>query len=235
MELNTGLQSDLQSETLQRSCAEGRVESDRRSETCAGSDLQSDEIKMTFEGKKKRKQKLPENQIPIVGPKSDSYGVDDNSDYTYAQMLKRVYEMIGENKTKVRKTIPVPVLVKVGTRKTMCCNFSNITSALNRTTDHLMSFIVTEFGTQGSIDASSRLLLKGLYKQVQFESIIKKYVQEYVTCLMCKDMDSIITKDSTTRLNFLSCQKCGAVRSVAIVKTGFHAVNKADRKLSRNS
>ncbi len=53
---------------------------------------------------------------------------------------------------------------------------------------------------------------------------------EYVTCHMCRNPETSLTRDSVTRLYFIQCESCGSRRSVAPIKSGFHAHTRADRR-----
>ena len=55
-------------------------------------------------------------------------------------------------------------------------------------------------------------------------------------CLFClllrsgRNPETSLTRDSVTRLYFIQCESCGSRRSVAPIKTGFHATNRTDRR-----
>jgi translation initiation factor 2 subunit 2 len=72
--------------------------------------------------------------------------------------------------------MPPPQLLRVGTRKTMWANFAQICQLMHRQPEHVMSFLLAELGQEGSIDGSSRLVIKGRYQQKQVESLLKKYI-----------------------------------------------------------
>ena len=57
-----------------------------------------------------------------------------------------------------------------------------------------------------------------------------RYVNEYVLCNSCKSPDTLLDRDSATRIMFLRCQQCGASRTVSAIKAGFQA-----RTVSRKS
>lgn len=59
------------------------------------------------------------------------------------------------------------------------------------------------------------------------------YIVEYVTCHMCRNPETSLTRDSVTRLYFIQCESCGSRRSVAPIKTGFHATMRTDRKRTK--
>lgn len=155
-------------------------------------------------------------------------------DYNYTEMLERVFSLLREKNPNLavrkRHVMPPPQLVRVGTRKTMWANFAQICQLMHRQPEHAQSFFLAEMGTEGSIDGSMRLVIKGRYQPKQVESLLKKYIVEYVTCLMCRNPETTLTRDSVTRLYFIQCESCGSRRSVAPIKTGFHATNRTDRR-----
>ena len=53
--------------------------------------------------------------------------------------------------------------------------------------------------------------------------MLRRYVNEYVLCPGCKSVDTLLDRDSTTRLMHLRCQQCGASRTVTAIKSGFVA------------
>ncbi|PSR95011.1 Eukaryotic translation initiation factor 2 subunit beta like [Actinidia chinensis var. chinensis] len=87
--------------------------------------------------------------------------------------------------------------------------------------EHVMTFLLAEMGTSGSLDGQQRLVVKGRFAPKNFEGILRRYVNEYVICNGCKSPDTILSKEN--RLFFLRCEKCGSGRSVAPIKAGFVA------------
>lgn len=51
----------------------------------------------------------------------------------------------------------------MGTKKTVWSNFQEICKTLNRNPDHVFQFMMAELGTEGSIDGSERLVIKGKF------------------------------------------------------------------------
>ena len=155
-------------------------------------------------------------------------------DYNYTELLERVFSLLHEKNpalsTRKRYTMPPPQLVRVGTRKTMWTNFAQNCSLMHRQPEHVMSFLLAELGTDGSIDGNQRLVIKGRYQPKQVESLLKKYIMEYVSCSMCRNPETSLTRDSVTRLYFIQCESCGSRRSVAPIKSGFHATMRAERR-----
>lgn len=147
-------------------------------------------------------------------------------EYPYRELLSRVFSIIRENNPEAsmdRKKFSIipPVIAREGSKKTSFSNIVDFCKRMNRPVDHLTAFLLTELATTGSSDAAGRLLIKGRFQQLQVESVLKRYIQEYVTCKTCRAPETHLTKDNTSRLMFMECEKCGSRRSVAPIKSGF--------------
>jgi translation initiation factor 2 subunit 2 len=104
---------------------------------------------------------------------------------------------------------------------------------MHRNPEHVFQFFMAELGTEGSIDGTQRLVIRGKYVPKYIESLLRKYIVEYVTCQMCRSPSTTLTRDSVSRLFFIHCQDCGSSRSVAQIRAGFHAQTRADRRALR--
>jgi len=212
-------------------------------------DDQGEEIlpALDFAGKRKKKKKKADEDetadasasgdVVVEGSGSTSQKAAD-VDYNYTELLDRVFSLLREKNPNLaggrkRYTMPPPQLVRVGTRKTMWSNFTPICQVMARNTDHVLSFLLSELGTEGSIDGNARFVMKGRYQPKQIESILRKYISEYVTCHMCRNPETTLSRDPVTRLYFLQCTSCGSRRSVAPIKSGFHAAMRADRRKAK--
>ena len=51
----------------------------------------------------------------------------------------------------------------VGTKKTLWVNYQEICSMMRRNPDHVFQFMMAELGTEGSIDGSKRLVIRGKF------------------------------------------------------------------------
>ncbi len=163
---------------------------------------------------------------------------DKKADYTYTDLLDRVVDILTSNnpeeKNSRRKMQP-PKLQKLGAKKTLWINYQEICTILQRSPEHVFQFFMAELGTDGSIDGNQRLVIKGKFVPKYIESLLKKYIVEYVTCPMCRSPNTELTKDSSTRLQFVNCRDCGSSRSVAAIRSGYHATSRADRRAARNA
>jgi translation initiation factor 2 subunit 2 len=117
-------------------------------------------------------------------------------------------------------SIPLPVINRVGSNRTAWQNFSDVCSCLNRPTDHLYLFILAELGIEGNLGGEGQFLLKGRVLSKQVESLLKKYVHEYVQCSNCKSSNTLLKRDNSARLQMLSCAACGSEKSVQPIKAG---------------
>ncbi|KAJ3131089.1 hypothetical protein HK100_006833 [Physocladia obscura] len=149
-----------------------------------------------------------------------------NRDYTYPELLSRVFKIIRQNNPdlvgeKKKYTLVPPQVVREGTKKSAFVNVVDIARRMRREPEHLIQYLFSELGTTGSIDGAQRLVMKGRFQQKHIENVLKRYIVEYVTCKTCRSGDTILTKEN--RLFFLQCQSCGSTKSVAAIKTGFMA------------
>jgi translation initiation factor 2 subunit 2 len=201
-------------------------------------DLQQFELSLKKKKKKpKRKEEEEEDEKTEAGPGATPWEGSDR-DYTYTELLDRVFTLLRTKNPSLgddrkRRSIPPPQLVRVGTKKTMWVNFAPICQALHRSSAHVEKFVFAELGSEGSVDANQRLIIKGRYVPKQMESLLRKYILEYVTCHMCKNPDTTLTRDPVTRLFFVQCESCGSRRSVALIRSGFHATSRTDRRQAK--
>lgn len=148
----------------------------------------------------------------------------------YEDLLSRFFSILKKNnpelagdKSGPKFRIPPPVCQREGSKKTLFANVQEIATVLQRNPEHLIQFLFAELGTSGSIDGEKRLVLKGKFQPKQMESVLRRYIIEYVTCKTCKSMNTELKRESANRLHFLSCNACGSTRSVSSIKTGFQA------------
>ena len=137
--------------------------------------------------------------------------------------------------------IPPPQCLREGNKKTIFANIAEICKRMKRTDEHVMQFLFAELGTNGSVDGSRRLVIKGRFQQKQIENVLRRYIGksksisfetlktdlqmllvEYVTCKTCRSPDTELNKGEN-RLYFVTCNSCGSRRSVTAIKTGFTA------------
>lgn len=221
-----------------------------------------DMLDLTSKKKKKKKTKkkdsagdenAPSNEAPsaetmneqqaLLQKQDEDQELDDDNDrranYSYDELLDRVVDLLQANNPdlveKKRTRIKPPQLQMISSRKTLWVNYQEICSMMQRDPLHVYQFFMAELGTEGSIDGNQRLIIRGRYLSKYIESLLRKYVVEYVTCEMCRSANTDLVKDSGSRLYFCNCRDCGSSRSVAVIKSGYHATSRADRRAARNN
>jgi len=151
---------------------------------------------------------------------------DIKQDYSYEFLLERITNLIKKHNPSMTDSvrgpikIPPPIIAKAGTTRSAWTNFTEVCTALNRPTEHLFQFILSELGVEGSLGGESQFILKGRYTNKHVESVLKKYVHDYIQCLNCKGSATVLKKDNSARLQVLACSACGSERTVAPIKSG---------------
>eukprot|EP00931_Biecheleriopsis_adriatica_P040023 TRINITY_DN2289_c0_g2_i1.p1 TRINITY_DN2289_c0_g2~~TRINITY_DN2289_c0_g2_i1.p1 ORF type:complete len:243 (+),score=61.56 TRINITY_DN2289_c0_g2_i1:62-730(+) len=200
---------------------------------------------------KKKKEKKEEDEGEQAAGEGDLVGESDwkpGKLYTYDELLTRFYEIVeAKNPTlgnRERYVLKPPTCVRVGSKKVAWVNFSELCGMMKRPVEHVLQFVLAEFGTEGSIagaattraegaGADGQLILKGRYLPKHCESLLRKYIKEYVTCEMCKSANTELKRDSSTRLFMVQCSNCNACRTAATIKSGYHATTRNDRKAAK--
>jgi translation initiation factor 2 subunit 2 len=163
---------------------------------------------------------------------------DRKAEYSYSELLDKVVDLLQVNNPalveKKKRNIKPPV-VTMTSKKTCWVNFQEICTMMERSSDHVFQFFMAELGTEGSIDGNQRLVIRGKFVPKYLESLLRKYVVEYVTCQMCRSPNTDLQKDGASRLYFCHCRDCGSSRSVAPIRSGYHATSRADRRAAKNA
>jgi translation initiation factor 2 subunit 2 len=197
-----------------------------------------------FDFGKKRKKKKDKKEKEDKEDKADDAGAEGESGafekgpaYTYDELLTRLYKIIEDKNPSLgdakKYLMKPPQMVRVGSKKVAWVNFSENVQMMNRPVDHVYQFVLAEFGTEGSIAGDGQLILKGRYMQKHTESLLRKYIKEFVTCGMCKSGNTTLERDQSSRLYMVICSNCNATRNAVPIKAGFHATTRADRKKAK--
>jgi len=186
--------------------------------------------------KKKKKKKNDEDKNSTYKKKKKIICEDEDIEcnYTYLDLLKRIKSLNPDLESTTKLKLPIPTTSLIGSTRTCWDNFAYICSLLKRNPEHVLQFFLTELGTEGSIDAFQCLVLKGRFVPRKIESLLRKYILEYVTCNSCRNPDTRLARNPASRLYFINCSSCGSSRTVTIIKAGYQAVRKGERKKARN-
>lgn len=221
----------------------------------AAADKEMDELTKSFEGMKLKKKhhhhhkkvakstqsKDFEKQLEAAGVEEEDSGkiYDERQKQNfipYTTLLDRFYTILKEKNPEMaggqhqKLKIPPPEVARDGNKKTVFVNVQVIAHVLQRNPEHLIQYLFAELGTSGSIDGEKRLIIKGRFQSKNIESVLRRYIQEYVICKTCKSMNTELKRESTNRLHFIVCKACGSTKSVASIKTGYQAHIGANRR-----
>ncbi|KAL7623179.1 translation initiation factor eIF-2 beta subunit [Parahypoxylon ruwenzoriense] len=156
------------------------------------------------------------------------WGHDETKPISYDLLLGRFFSLLAQKNPDHASSgsrsykIPPPQCLREGNKKTIFANIQEITKRMKRSEEHVTAYLFAELGTNGSVDGSRRLVIKGRFQQKQIENVLRKYIIEYVTCKTCRSPDTELNKGEN-RLYFITCNSCGSRRSVTAIKTGFSA------------
>ena len=137
--------------------------------------------------------------------------------YTYKDMLDRLYKNIEEKDNmiiKQRTIVKQPIVHRISSKRTGWINFKECCNNLSRDSNHIQSFLESELACICSIDGNGFLVFKGIFQQKNIEIVLRKYINQFVQCPICKSIDTTIKKDQPTRICFIECSCCKSVRSV---------------------
>jgi len=120
-------------------------------------------------------------------------------DEAYSELPPSVFE-------RKRFEVPRPSVTISGSR-TIFHNFGEICDVINRNPNHILKFLSKEMATAAALEGD-RVIFQGRFEAETLNRLIKRYVDQYVTCPICRRPDTKILKEK--RLYFLECMACGA-------------------------
>jgi translation initiation factor 2 subunit 2 len=100
---------------------------------------------------------------------------DSTDTIPYDMLLKRFFIQLHDRHPDLSGTsskntkIPPPQCLREGNKKTIFANLPEIAKRLKRSEEHVTQFLFAELGTNGSVDASRRLVIKGRFQSKQIE------------------------------------------------------------------
>jgi putative translation initiation factor aIF-2 beta subunit len=187
---------------------------------------EDDDLELNLGMKKKKKRKM-------VEAVEEEKEVKDTKREEYLEMLKSLMALLyarnqaignvdsggGDSNSKFK--LRPPQMHTEGKRRSVFVNFMDTCKTLNRDPSHIVSFILSELGTTGSIDGTNRFVIRGRFQQKEIESILRRYIVAYVSCKNCRSLHTHFVKEN--RIIFMHCKKCTASRSIEPIKSGYVA------------
>lgn len=164
---------------------------------------------------------------------SDEPWVNSERDYTYDELINRFYTKLNDERPDNGKRLAIkmkpPQVDRLGTKRVVWTNFADMCKTLKRDKDHVLTYMLSELGTQGSLDGTERLVIKGRFQSKQIETVIRHYITEYVQCGTCRGGDTTLVKDN--RMYFIKCITCGSSKSVASLQQAQFRAQIGKRKM----
>jgi translation initiation factor 2 subunit 2 len=132
-------------------------------------------------------------------------------EYDYESLLRRARSSIPDVALK-RERLEIPRLnhAVIGMR-TLIYNFKELADALDRDPQHVLKFLSGEMATAATMQGA-RAIFQGKFPQDTLQRLLKRYVEVFVVCPICKRPDTKIVREK--RLSFLVCKACGARSSI---------------------
>jgi translation initiation factor 2 subunit 2 len=100
---------------------------------------------------------------------------DNHDQISYSNLLNRFFTLLHDRHPDLAGAsvknykIPPPQCLREGNKKTIFANLPEIAKRLKRSEEHITSFLFAELGTNGSVDGSRRLVIKGRFQSKQIE------------------------------------------------------------------
>jgi translation initiation factor 2 beta subunit (eIF-2beta)/eIF-5 len=137
---------------------------------------------------------------------------------TFSQMLNDVYSQLGTSKSDTF-ILPNPELDK-GTTRVVWKNAKTFLKRTQTPPDHLFEFILRESGKK--INWFSDSVSDGIIfheKKISDNDIIslmKKYVDSYVICKICKNSETSMYRDTEIKKYRIKCTHCNSEYTVTV-------------------
>lgn len=153
----------------------------------------------------------PEEKEEQSGDMEKGTGIwehDETKPIMYELLLSRFFNLLAQKNPDHASSgaksykIPPPQCMREGNKKTIFANIAEICKRMKRSDEHVTAYLFAELGTNGSVDGSRRLVIKGRFQQKQIENVLRKYIstslppQEDVGK---EDTDSAPSQSSTLR------------------------------------
>ena len=180
--------------------------------------------------KKKNKKEKTEESKKLENENDNQSSLKEEF-YTYEFLLDRVCEMIrtrdsGSIENKGAFRMPRPIVNLVGKTRSAWMNFGDFVKTLNRNQDHLFQYVLGELGVDGTIGGENQFFLKSRINSKDIETILRRYIRDYVQCPNCQSLNTIIRKDQSTRLTQIYCENCKTEKTVQPLKSHVKAGKK---------
>ena len=129
----------------------------------------------------------------------------------YKLFLDRARSKIPEKVFKYERFVIKNVELHSEGNRTIIQNFKDISESINRDPNHILKFLNHELATRGSLQGT-RAVFIGKFNGFLLNTLIKRYIDGYVICPVCKRPDTRLFKEK--KFVFIKCDACGAKESI---------------------
>ena len=155
--------------------------------------------------------------------------LDESRDFPYTHLLSRIFNELNPTQSHIA-SIPDPDIRLAGSKKSCYVNIIATCRSLKRHPNHLKKFIETELITNSNFNGDGQLMIRGRWRKLHIQSVLKSYVKLYILCEDCKSLNTTIDKNNSTRLYELKCNDCCAERTCKRIQKAFKTIaNKRQR------
>ena len=129
----------------------------------------------------------------------------------YQKLLdKALAQLPQKGERKDRFEAPLAESIVSGNR-TVLTNLREICEHINRDRNHLLKCLAGELATSATI-SGNQAVFQGRFDNRTINSLVQRYIQDYVICPVCHQPDTkIVRKD---RFSLLHCEACGATSPI---------------------
>ena len=185
-------------------------------------------IKKT-KGKKKGKKKSEKTDNSLQDKENEEFN-NTNGLYSYEFLLNRVYEKMKDITLNDIK-LPQIKVIQSSNGKSSWVNFQELVDALGRGREHLFQYFKDDFGIEASLGQNGEILFKKKVTDIMVKNTLRKYLDNYVKCPVCKSFNTILKKDQ--RLLRIFCLDCKGERTIQPLKS--RGVPEAGKKKKINN
>ena len=139
---------------------------------------------------------------------NNPYDIDD----LVNRFSEKYIEITGSLGGKAKASIKRPEIQPLN-RKVYIHNFRAVCTSMNRDSIEVSNYIAKELKIQTSISGDGTLIIHGSYRKNKIEDIVKKYIVNFVQCLLCRAHDTIIKK--VDKISYIICNKCHGSNSIS--------------------
>lgn len=136
--------------------------------------------------------------------------------YTQEELINMAMDGLKAMSKREKLGVKLPTINHTR-HKTTIINFKGMCDGLNRgskeDTEYIKRYIEKETGKASSINIKNDLTLEKRETNEKLESVIKRYIKDFVLCKTCSSQVTSIVKIG--KLRYIKCNRCGSQNCIA--------------------